>query len=111
MSLKRKDGAHLGALQCRLQFSLGRKVDDHNGVDDEHGRNDGHHHCAEHGEAEVLLAPLRGILNLWHDRFTKTIQETICQQSLQAINKIREMTKQHKVEAYTQANLKPCVTL
>lgn len=44
-------GAHLGALQVRLEHRLGGHVDDDNGVDDGHGRHHGGHHGAEKGQA------------------------------------------------------------
>ena len=59
-------GAHLGALEVRLQNYLGRNVDDDNGVDDRHGGHYRQHHCAEQGQAEFLLARLGWVLKLGH---------------------------------------------
>jgi len=59
--------AHFWTLKCWLKNNLCRQVDDDNSVDDGHRGHDRHHHGAEEGEAKMLLAPLRGVLNFWHD--------------------------------------------
>jgi hypothetical protein len=59
-------GAHLWALKVRFQNYLGWNIDNDNGVDDGHGGHDRHHHGAEQGQAEFLLACLRRVRKLGH---------------------------------------------
>ena len=66
VSLLRERGAHFGSSQLGFQDGLGRNVDDDDGVNDGHGAHHAQHHGAEKGQAQVLLASLRRVLDLGH---------------------------------------------